>query len=94
VAVGSTRRKLTVPGADKLENRGIVYCASCDGPLYSGADVVVIGGGHNGLVHACTLAQNGKKVIVLEKKNVLGGLCAREEFYLKRWGCVSREGDR
>ena len=35
VATGSKRRKLTVPGADKYENKGITYCASCDGPLSS-----------------------------------------------------------
>jgi len=49
VATGSRRRKLQVPGADKFENKGITYCASCDGPLFAGADVAVIGGGNAAL---------------------------------------------
>src|SRR3989344_6289332 len=38
VATGSTRRKLEIPGAKEFENKGISYCASCDGPLFSGQD--------------------------------------------------------
>jgi len=44
-------------------------------------DVIVIGGGHNGLTTAAILAKKGKKVLVLEKRNVLGGIAAGEEFH-------------
>ena len=44
-------------------------------------DVIVIGGGHNGLTAATMLAKNGNKVLVVEKRNVLGGIAAGEEFY-------------
>jgi phytoene dehydrogenase-like protein len=44
-------------------------------------DIAVIGGGHNGLTAACTLARKGKKVLVLEKRGVLGGIAAGEEFF-------------
>ena len=44
-------------------------------------DIVVIGGGHNGLTAAATLSRKGKKVILLEKRSVLGGIAAGEEFY-------------
>jgi len=44
-------------------------------------DVIVIGGGHNGLTTATVLAKKGKKVLVVEKRNVLGGIAAGEEFY-------------
>jgi phytoene dehydrogenase-like protein len=44
-------------------------------------DVIVIGGGHNGLTTATVLAKKGKKVLVVEKRNVLGGVAAGEEFY-------------
>lgn len=44
-------------------------------------DIVVIGGGHNGLTAAATLGRNSKKVLLLEKRSVLGGIAAGEEFY-------------
>jgi phytoene dehydrogenase-like protein len=44
-------------------------------------DAIIIGGGHNGLVAAATLAQAGKSVLVLEKRNVLGGAAATEELF-------------
>jgi phytoene dehydrogenase-like protein len=44
-------------------------------------DAIIIGGGHNGLVAAATLAQNGKQVLVLEKRDVLGGAAATEEIF-------------
>lgn len=46
VTVGSDRKKLPIPGADRLEHKGLTYCASCDGPLFSGMDVIVVGGGN------------------------------------------------
>ena len=44
-------------------------------------DVIVIGGGHNGLTTATILAKRGKKVLVVEKRNIIGGIAAGEEFY-------------
>lgn len=44
-------------------------------------DVIVIGGGHNGLTAATVLANKGKKALVVEKRNVLGGIAAGEEFH-------------
>src|SRR4051812_42223012 len=43
VATGGVRRKLEVPGARDFENKGLTYCASCDGPLFGGQDTVVVG---------------------------------------------------
>ena len=44
-------------------------------------DVLIIGGGHNGLVCACYLARAGRKVLVLEARNVVGGAAVTEEFH-------------
>ncbi|OIO32133.1 MAG: hypothetical protein COZ49_04310 [Candidatus Yonathbacteria bacterium CG_4_10_14_3_um_filter_47_65] len=66
VATGSHRRKLTVPGAKEFDNKGITYCASCDGPLFSGRDVVVVGGGNAGFETAAQLLAYTKSVTLLE----------------------------
>src|ERR1700759_1655303 len=44
-------------------------------------DAIIIGGGHNGLVTACYLARAGKKVLVLERRGVVGGACVTEETF-------------
>ncbi len=46
VTVGSDRKKLPIPGAERLEHKGLTYCASCDGPLFTDMNVIVIGGGN------------------------------------------------
>lgn len=67
IASGSKRRKLEVPGADVLEHKGITYCASCDGPLFAGKDVVVIGGGNAGFETAAQLMAYAKSVTILQR---------------------------
>jgi len=67
LTVGSTRRKLTVPGAEIFENKGITYCASCDGPLFSGKDVAVIGGGNAGFETAAQLSAYCKSVTLIHR---------------------------
>ncbi|MBI4086570.1 FAD-dependent oxidoreductase [Candidatus Kaiserbacteria bacterium] len=67
VTSGSTRRKLAVKGADIFEQKGLTYCASCDGPLFSGQDVVVIGGGNAGFETAAQLLAYTKSVTLLNR---------------------------
>ena len=69
VATGSTRRKLEIPGAKEFENKGISYCASCDGPLFSGQDVAVIGGGNAGFETAAQLLAYAKSVTLLNRSD-------------------------
>ena len=67
VTAGSARRKLTGPGADRLEHKGITYCASCDGPLFADMDVAVIGGGNAGFETAAQLLAYAKSVTLIHK---------------------------
>ncbi len=67
VTTGSTRRKLDIPGAKEFENKGITYCASCDGPLFADQDVVVIGGGNAGFESAAQLLNIAKSVTLLNR---------------------------
>jgi len=71
VATGSTRRKLDIPGAKEFESKGITYCASCDGPLFAGQDVVVIGGGNAGFESAAQLLAYAKSVTLLNRSDVI-----------------------
>jgi alkyl hydroperoxide reductase subunit F len=67
IASGAERRKLLVPGADILEHKGLTYCASCDGPLFSGMDVAVIGGGNAAFETAAQLLAYTKSVTLLNR---------------------------
>ncbi|MFA7302372.1 MAG: FAD-dependent oxidoreductase [Candidatus Paceibacterota bacterium] len=67
IASGAGRRKLGIPGADKFENKGVTYCASCDGPLFGGADVIVVGGGNAGFETAAQLLAYAKSVTLIHR---------------------------
>ena len=69
IATGSTRRKLEIPGAKEFENKGLTYCASCDGPLFTRQDVAVIGGGNAGFESAAQLLNYAKSVILLNRSS-------------------------
>lgn len=67
ISTGGKRRKLTVPGADKFEHKGLTYCASCDGPVFTDKDVVVIGGGNSAFESASQLMAYCKSVKILNR---------------------------
>ncbi len=69
ITTGSGRRKLDIKGAEKYENKGITYCATCDAPLFDGADVVVIGGGNAGFESASQLTSYAKSVTILHRSD-------------------------
>mgnify|MGYP001579391896 CR=1 FL=1 len=65
IASGSSRRKTPAKNADKFENKGLTYCASCDGPLFADMDVAVAGGGNAGFETAAQLLAYCKSVTLL-----------------------------
>src|SRR5690625_4331356 len=66
LATGARWRKIGVPGEDEFRNRGVAYCPHCDGHLFEGKDVAVIGGGNSGVEAALDLAGIVKHVTVIE----------------------------
>jgi alkyl hydroperoxide reductase subunit F len=67
ITSGSARRKLDVPGAAELDHKGLTYCATCDGPLFAGRDVVVVGGGNAAFETAAQLLAYTKSVTLLNR---------------------------
>jgi len=65
VATGMKPRRLKVPGEKKFRGKGISYCTVCDGPLFKGKSVAVIGGGESALESAIMLKDIAKKVYLL-----------------------------
>jgi len=66
IASGADPRPLEVPGEKKYIGKGVSYCVACDGPLFSGKEVIVIGGGNSGFEAAISLSNYVKKVYILE----------------------------
>lgn len=73
IATGKNSRRLNVPGEKEFENKGVVYCSTCDAPLFGGKDVVVAGGGNSGLNSAFDLLKYANKIYVMESGDKLIG---------------------
>jgi len=67
ITTGSFRRKLEIKCADIFEHKGLTYCASCDGPLFAGQDVVVVGGGNAAFESAAQLLAYCKSVTLVNR---------------------------
>ena len=66
LSTGARWRQMGVPGEDEYRNRGVAYCPHCDGPLYKGKRVAVIGGGNSGVEAAIDLAGIVSHVTLIE----------------------------
>jgi NADH-dependent peroxiredoxin subunit F len=66
LSTGARWRNINVPGEAEFKNKGVAYCPHCDGPLFAGKDVAVIGGGNSGIEAAIDLAGIVNHVTVLE----------------------------
>jgi alkyl hydroperoxide reductase subunit F len=66
LSTGARWRNVNVPGEAEYRNKGVAYCPHCDGPLFKGKDVAVIGGGNSGIEAAIDLAGVVRHVTVIE----------------------------
>ena len=73
VASGKVSRELGVPGEKEFKNKGLTYCATCDGPLFAGKDVAVVGGGNSALDAALQLMKMAGTVSIINNTPALGG---------------------
>jgi len=80
VATGRNPRSLNIPGEERLVGKGVSYCVTCDGALFRGKTVVIIGGGNTGLEGALELSGYAEKVIVMEMAEKPAG----DEFLLEK----------
>lgn len=79
LAIGASRRKLNVPGEQKFEGKGVVYCSTCDAPLFEGKTVAVIGGGNAGLEAVVDLFVYAPKIYLLIRGDSMKGDPATQE---------------
>src|SRR3989344_2590824 len=69
VTSGAQRRKLDILGAAEFDQKGLTYCASCDGPLFAGQDVAVVGGGNAAFATSLQLLAYCKTVTLVNRSD-------------------------
>lgn len=84
IAVGAAHRRLGLPGEDELVGHGISFCAVCDGAMFSGLDVAVVGGGNSAVVEAALLAETSKSVTLVQNLSFLTAEKTAAEALLAR----------
>ncbi len=92
IASGKRSRELNVPGEKEFKNKGLTYCATCDGPLFAGREVAVIGGGNSALDAAIQLARYCSKVHIINNTERLGGDEVMRDLVLKSPAVSVRNG--
>jgi thioredoxin reductase (NADPH) len=71
VSTGASPRKLGVPGEEQLANRGVSYCATCDGFFFRGKTVVVVGGGNSALDEGLFLTRYVTELVIVHRRDQL-----------------------
>lgn len=69
LAFGKTHRHLDVPGEQEFMNKGVVYCATCDAPLFEGKDVAVVGGGNAAMDAVVLLSKIANKIYLVHRRD-------------------------
>lgn len=71
LSTGATHRHLGIPGESRLSGRGVSYCSTCDGPLFKGKKVVMVGGGNSAVTEALHLFHMGVDVTLIHRRDKL-----------------------
>lgn len=71
LATGASHRNLGVPGEQQFSGRGVSYCATCDGPLFKGRQVIIVGGGNSAVTEALHLKHMGVAVTLVHRRDNL-----------------------
>jgi len=71
LATGANHKHLNVPGESRLSGRGVSYCSTCDGPLFKGRKVVIVGGGNSAVTEALYLHHMGVGVTLIHRRDSL-----------------------
>lgn len=71
IASGAAPKSLNCPGELAFRARGVSYCATCDGPFYENADILVVGGGNSAVEEACYLTRFANKVSLVHRRDAL-----------------------
>jgi len=79
IALGSSRRKLGVPGEEEFASKGVHYCITCDGPLYSGKTIAVVGGGDAAVKGASLASEYADKIYLIVRGKELRAEPANRE---------------
>lgn len=72
VASGASKRKLNIPGEKELQGKGVVYCSTCDGPLFKDMTIAIVGGGNSGLEAAIEMDNIARKVYLISTSDWKG----------------------
>lgn len=101
IATGSKHRKGLVKGEDKFSGKGVSYCATCDGPLFKGKKVLVLGGGDTAVTYAILLDQIGAETGLVHRRDQLRATESWQKNLFKTgvkiyWDtvCVEIRGDK
>ena len=84
VATGAGHRHLNVPGEKEFTNKGVSWCATCDGPMYRGKTVAVVGGGNTAVMEALFLSNIVDKVYLIHRRNTLRAERVMQERLFER----------
>ena len=84
IATGAQKRRLNIPGEKELSGRGVVYCSTCDGPLFKGLTIAIVGGGNSALEAAIEMDGLAKKVYLVSRGDWSGDEILQDKLAVAR----------